>query len=97
MTDHGIPMLSDFGQARTEKYTRPDLFKTTSFQREKGTLNWIAPEIATFIDKADNPLELKCTEESDVWSYGMVVYVSAAQILHFPFIDFESLVGTYYW
>ena len=85
MTKDGVPMLSDFGQARALKYTL-SAFKTSDYLRQKGTLNWIAPEIADYIDEAGKGNKLICTEMSDVWSYGMVIYVSAVQ-------NFPSLSG----
>lgn len=84
MTKNGIPMLSDFGQAHAIKYTFPAL-KTSNYYRQKGTLNWIAPEIACYINTSDEddasegaeePNEIMCTKKSDMWSYGIVIYVS---------------------
>lgn len=75
MTDDGTPMLSDFGQASAIKYT-VTVFKTSTYERERGTMNWIAPEIARFIDENNNPNKIICTKYSDMWSYGMVIYVS---------------------
>ena len=85
MADNGVPMLSDFGQARAIRYT-VTAFRTTHHLREKGTMNWIAPEIANYIDKDDNINEIICTRPSDMWSYGMVIYVSDYQT-HNPSID----------
>ena len=78
MTDDGVPMISDFGQARAIRYT-VTAFITTHHEREKGTMNWIAPEIANYIDGDGNENEIICTKESDMWSYGMVIYVSYIQ------------------
>lgn len=75
MTEDGIPMLSDFGQARAIQYTFSAM-KTTHNFRERGTMNWIAPEIAQYIDDEENANEIICTVYSDMWSYGMVIYVS---------------------
>lgn len=75
MTDDGVPMLSDFGQAHAMKYT-VTAFISTNHLRARGTMNWIAPEIAQYIDKDDNVNEIICTKFSDMWSYGMVIYVS---------------------
>ena len=78
MTDSGMPMLSGFGQARAIWYTVA-AFVTTNHLREKGTINWIAPELATPIDRGGNINEIICTRPSDMWSYGMVIYVSDYQ------------------
>ena len=75
MADNGVPMLSDFGQARAIRYT-VTAFRTTHHLREKGTMNWIAPEIAQYIDDDENTNEIICSRQSDMWSYGMVIYVS---------------------
>lgn len=85
MTDDGVPMLSDFGQARAIQYT-VSAFVTTNHLRERGTINWIAPEIAQYIDEDDNANEIICTKFSDMWSYGMVIYVSD---YHFQKLSFD--------
>ena len=73
MSENGMPMLSDFGQARALQYTVPQ-FLTTHYFREKGTVNWMAPEIAKLLE-GEEELEVICTKESDMWAYGMVIVV----------------------
>lgn len=84
MTENGVPMLSDFGQAHAILYTFSAL-ETSNYYRQKGTLNWIAPDIACYINTSDEDdaskvakehNEIKCTKRSDMWSYGIVIYVS---------------------
>ena len=84
MTDSGVPKLCDFGQARSMKYTFFALV-TANRLNPRGTLNWIAPEIAEYIDKdtiakpgdsEELGIETICTRRSDMWSYGMVICVS---------------------
>ena len=78
MTKDGIPKLSDFGQARAvEKYTMNTWLKTPTQAKysRKGTVNWMAPEIAMQINENMDPIPVICTESSDMWSYGMVIYV----------------------
>lgn len=67
----GIPKLTDFGQSRASTFN--SLLKTTSNDRLKGTSHWIAYELLDFMD-ADND-EVRCTAESDMWAFGMVIYV----------------------
>lgn len=104
MTKDGVPMLSDFGQARAMKYTF-SVLKTSNYYRQKGTLNWIAPEIARYINAieeensseenvseenvsevTEEANEIICTDMSDMWSYGIVIYVNCCFITAFTSI-----------
>lgn len=86
MTYDGVPMLSDFGEAyaiqtcEIQDCTIQDTVTaliTMPYLRVEYTTNYIAPEIANYIDKKTT--EIICTRQSDMWSYGMVIYVSSYQ------------------
>lgn len=88
-------MLSDFGQARAiVKYTATQ-FKTTSYYRKKGTVNWMAPEIAILIDDAEQDVEVICTKASDMWAYRMVILVRHYCLVYLHFLK-RIVLGSYY-
>lgn len=68
MTKSGTPLLCDFGIFRMAVYTQSAL-KSTTQANFAGSLNWAAPE---FFDDAE---VVKHATETDVWAFGMVVYV----------------------
>ena len=74
-----IVKLADFGQSRSfdSDYPEPCL-KTTTYNRTKGTCRWLAYELAATImsNEDDDDMILVYTKESDVWAFGMVLYVS---------------------
>lgn len=72
MTPDGTPMLADFGVSRALIYTNADL-QTSSYGRLKGTCRWMAYEILEVVE--DTRKEIVCTKASDIWAYGMVIYV----------------------
>ena len=72
MTKRGKPMLADFGLSRALTYSNVDL-KTSSYGKLKGSYQWMAYELLAFIDGDDQ--EILCTKASDIWAYGMVLYV----------------------
>ena len=76
MTKNGIPKLIDFGLARRTREYTVSQFKTTNYHELKGTVNWMAPELAGIITEDDKDKEIISTKQSDKWSYGMVVLVS---------------------
>lgn len=53
MTDSGRPMLADFGHSRASIYSGVDL-NTSTYMRRKETCNWMAYELAEFVE---NPIE----------------------------------------
>lgn len=69
----GVPMLTDFGQSRAWNYTLT-MMKTTTYERGKGTANWAAYELVQFVQDPKNTIVV-CTGESDMWAYGMVLFV----------------------
>ena len=66
-------MLADFGLSRALDYSDPGM-KTLSYSNLKGTPYWIAYELAISIESPDQ--EFICTKASDMWAFGMTVYVS---------------------
>ena len=72
MTSSGTPMLADFGLSRSLIYSDRDLI-TSSYGNPKGTPNWMAYELVMVIWESDP--EFICTKASDLWAYGMVLYV----------------------
>ena len=77
MTGSGLPMLSDFGHSRALNYTRSFL-KTSTHDTVKGSAHWIAYELLEFLENDD--AEVVCTKASDIWAFGMVVYVRTTTI-----------------
>lgn len=67
-------MLTDFGQSRASNYSQPGL-RTSAYDLMKGTANWMAYELLAFFDDMTSG-EVICTKETDMWAFGMVVYVS---------------------
>lgn len=79
----GEPLVCDFGLSislRASTTGRPG--RETSSNGSKGTLRWMAPELLR--RGANN------TFASDVWAFGMIVYVSM-NILHAIFIAHSQL------
>ena len=73
MTSAGIPKLADFGLSRTLSDS-PTALETSSFGELKGTTRWMAYELLQFLDGYG--AEVICTKASDVWAFGMTIYVS---------------------
>lgn len=75
MTRNGVPMLADFGISRALLYTE-SILKTTDHHAVKGTSNWLAPEkVRCFWP--NNKDEMILDAKSDMWAFGMVIYVSS--------------------
>ena len=66
-------MLADFGLSRALVYSDPNM-KTVS-HNAKGTFPWMAYELAQIL-LGITESEFICNEASDMWAYGMVLYVS---------------------
>lgn len=69
-----MPKLSDFGHFRAWEYTLT-MMKTTNPERHKGIAPWAAYEL---VKSVQDPavVTVVCTEASDMWAFGMVLYVS---------------------
>ena len=80
-------MLSNLCQARAIQYIVSGSVNS-SYLYQRGTMNWMAPEVVDHVDGDNNPNEIICTKQSDMWSYGMVIYVSSFQMLDFPFDNY---------
>jgi serine/threonine protein kinase len=65
-------MLSDFGVSRVimASHVTTD---TTSF---RGSTRWMAREFFPDLDGTSFPEPVKANEKTDVWAFGMTVYVS---------------------
>lgn len=77
--DDDSPMLADFGISRIAVESGTVLEAQTSSSSElHGSARWMAIEFFASIDHSDaTPLEKarSPTTRSDVWAYGMVIYV----------------------
>ena len=76
MTSDGTPKLINFGgnraSAHAQLYIEAPLFDNDS----RGSPRWAAYELLSFLDDDDEDANIACTEASDTWSFGMVIYVS---------------------
>lgn len=66
------PLICDFGISRMLDSARSDFVSTTHEGDPRGTIRWMAVELL-------NPqagAQPKHSKETDVWAYGMTVYVS---------------------
>lgn len=61
MTSSGVPRLTGFNLSRILAYSKPD---------DAGTTRWMAPELL----RGDED-EAQKTKESDMWAFGMIIYV----------------------
>lgn len=69
ISEEGRAVLADFGTSRLLKNS----VTIAGTQTFKGSVRWTAPELFT---PTDEPLEhLFHTKASDVWAFGMVIYV----------------------
>ena len=72
-------MLIDFGGSRRHNYTLQDLKTNIGDTRSKVTFRWIAYELLEPIDfsgiESDISYEISHTKKTDMWAYGMVVFV----------------------
>ncbi|KZS95411.1 kinase-like protein [Sistotremastrum niveocremeum HHB9708] len=77
VSDDGAALLADFGLAkRTEtNSTSMNDADTSTNNGPRGTIRWMAPELAC-AESASNP-----TRESDIWSFGCVVLELIASVL----------------
>ncbi len=71
----GVPILSDFGLSLA--LLQSASWATTTSGLTKGTVRWMAKEL--FVP--GNPLP-KHDEKSDIWAFGMVVYVRSLDIIY---------------
>lgn len=70
MSRMGEPKISDFGLSRMTNYSQQKLLSSTP-DGSKGTVLWMAPELFGIDDDSD----VRPSKASDMWAYGMVVYV----------------------
>ena len=73
------PKLIDFGASRKTEYSLANLMTTPGLKRG-GTIRYVAYELLAFFDDEDiddgPEKDVRCTPESDMWAFGMVIYVS---------------------
>jgi serine/threonine protein kinase len=70
-------MLSDFGVSRVIVASQV----TTDTTSVKGSMRWMAPELFTPPDGASSNQPIEANEKTDVWAFGMTVYVDIIVIL----------------
>ena len=70
MTKSGIPMLTDFGLSRALDYPWSKALMSSSQDSPRGTTRWMACELVK-----DVKFCAPCTEASDMWAFGMTIYV----------------------
>ena len=66
------PLLADFGLSRVLASSLAGLTTSTTLASPKGTVRWMAVEL--FLPSEANPEPIS-TFETDIWAFGMVVYV----------------------
>lgn len=77
VSDEGTAVLADFGLARlvdSDSVLSNDAFTSTN-TGARGTIRWMAPEIACALDSSSNS-----TRESDIWSFGCVILVRSLRL-----------------
>lgn len=92
MDSQGIPKLTDFGLSRLVICSQP-FFQRSNDSKDGGTINWMAYELLEIFTESHLSSDISTTDaavqsnkESDVWSLGMVIYVSLpASVYIYPF------------
>lgn len=74
MNNWGEPKLTDFGLSRILDYTWTSALRSSSHSSPRGTTRWMTYELVE--DGSDSD----CTKESDMWAFGMVIYVSLMMV-----------------
>ncbi|EJD08127.1 kinase-like protein, partial [Fomitiporia mediterranea MF3/22] len=69
MSGSRVPLLCDFGQSRNLGGLTTFAFSVSASGESKGTISFTSPEL---LDGTD----LKPTEKSDVWAFGMTIWVN---------------------
>lgn len=88
MTHAGEPKISDFGLSRMTYYSQERLL--TSTRDGRGTVLFMAPEL--FGIEADT--EIMPTPASDMWAYGMIIYVSLYFLMSvIPILLSPNIIG----
>lgn len=81
-------MLADFGLSSAIMYSNLAL-KTSAYTDLRCTPRWVSYELLAFLDDVDT--EVKCTKASDLWAYGMVLYVCFLLDLMYVIWDLKTL------
>lgn len=74
MSDLECPLIMDFGVSRIMAASMSGMCKTSA-RSNKGTVRWTAIELFAYSEEPATESSI-ATEKSDVWAFGMVVYVS---------------------
>lgn len=82
----GIPLLADFGISRL---MTASITATTSTASVKGSTRWMAVELLKINYEATSLSRNSAehTKETDVWAYGMVIYVGVMSTFAVRFTD----------
>lgn len=72
MSEHGEPLICDFGISRMLDSSQSNFVSTTHNGQLRGSMRWMARELL----RPDGDEEPKHSKETDVWAYGMTLYVS---------------------
>ena len=70
ISEFGEPMITDFGLSRMLSYSQT-IMASTEHGSVNGTIRWMAFELFGL----DND-HVEHTKASDMWAYGMIIYVS---------------------
>ena len=72
MTSQGVPVLSDFGISRVIAGSQT----ITGTSSLRGCVTWMASELLNPSAYSHGPSHQLHTKSSDVWAFGMILYVS---------------------
>ena len=70
ISESGIPQICDFGMSRLIVASQSSLWQTTA-DSLKGSIRWLAIEFLK-----PGKLQYRHTKETDIWAFGMTIYVS---------------------
>jgi serine/threonine protein kinase len=76
MSSTGVPMLSDFGVSRVIDASHV----TTDTTSVRCSTRWMAYELFPQLDGTSYRKPVTPNERTDVWAFGMTVYVSSGRI-----------------
>ena len=75
MTAPGVPVLTDFGISRSPNQLELNS-ETTALGELSGMTPWLAYELLEIAEGNGRISQVDYTKPCDMWSFGMVVYVS---------------------
>lgn len=86
ISSSGTPLVADFGLSCL---LTPSSTVDPTSSGLKGSIRWMSVELLHACDQGTVPLH---TKESDVWAYGMLIYVCVGN-LNLLFVFFQLLTG----